>query len=113
MANRLPQGALARIDIRKLEDYCLNPLHPRGRHKARIFQEVLGLTRDDAVWLRHALLAAAKSGDATVLTNDVWGTQWRVDTQMTRQGRAVVVRSIWIIRTGELHPRFVSGWVLK
>ena len=113
MATRLPQGALALIDVRKLEDYCLNPSHPRGRHKAHVFQEVLGLTREDAVWLRDALLAAAKSGEATPLTSDIWGAQWRVDAQMTRQARSVMVRTIWIIRTGELRPRFVSAWVLK
>jgi hypothetical protein len=27
----------ASIDLRKLSDYCLNPLHPIGKHKARVF----------------------------------------------------------------------------
>jgi hypothetical protein len=113
MATRLPHGALATVEIRKLVDYCLDPSHPRGHHKARVFQEVLGLTCDDAIWLRDAMLAAAKSADAVLLTTGVWGDQWRVDVQMTRQRRTVVVRSTWIIRTGEFRPRFVSCWVLK
>jgi hypothetical protein len=37
MTNRLPNADLAVFDIRKIADYCLNPLHPRGRHKARVF----------------------------------------------------------------------------
>jgi|SRR5580658_3327066 hypothetical protein len=113
MATRLPHGALATADIRKLEDYCLNPSHPRGRHKAQIFREVLGLARDDSIWLRDAMLAAAEGGDAKLMTSDSWGDQWRIDTQMTRQRRTVMVRSLWIIRTGEFRPRFVSCWVLK
>lgn len=41
---RLPGGEHAVVEIKKLRGYCLNPLHPRGRHKARVFSSVLGLT---------------------------------------------------------------------
>jgi hypothetical protein len=51
MTNRLPQSDEAILDVRKIEDYCLNPSHPRGRHKARVFRDALGIHRDDAVWL--------------------------------------------------------------
>ena len=113
MVQRLPNGAQALVDLRKLEDYCLNLSHPRGRHKALVFRDVLGLTWADAAWLRDALLTAAERDEAIPVTSDAWGEQWRVDTQMTRQGRTVVVRSVWIVRTGEMYPRFVSGWVLR
>jgi hypothetical protein len=56
MTTRLPRGEEAILDIRKIEDYCLNPLHPRGRHKARVFREALNLQRDDAVWLETLCL---------------------------------------------------------
>src|ERR1700730_13650383 len=101
MAINLPNGDLAVVDIRKIEDYCLSPSHQRGRHKAQVFREVLGLTRADANWLRDGLLMAATSADAVLVTRDAWGEQWRVDVRMTRQGRSVVVRSNWIIRTDE------------
>ncbi len=39
MTKRLPHGDQAILDMRKIEDYCLNPSHPRGRHKARVFRE--------------------------------------------------------------------------
>jgi hypothetical protein len=29
-----------------------------------------------------------------------------------RQGKSAVVRTIWIVRTGESMPRFVTCWVL-
>jgi len=41
---RLPQSYQAILDIRKVEDYCLNPLHPRGRHKARYSGRLSALT---------------------------------------------------------------------
>ena len=41
MTTHLPGGDKAVLDIRKIEDYCLSPIHPRGRHKARVFREAL------------------------------------------------------------------------
>jgi hypothetical protein len=55
------------LDIRKIEDYSLNPAHPRGRHKARVFREALGLERGDAAWLRDVLIEAAREGEALQL----------------------------------------------
>ena len=51
MVTYLPNGDRAIVDIRKLADYCLNPSHPRGRHKARVFRQAAGLQQDDAAWL--------------------------------------------------------------
>ncbi len=112
MMTRLPHGDEAILDIRKVEDYCMSPSHPRGRHKARVFREALGLQRRDAAWLRNALLEAARSSEASLIVVDPWGTHWRLDATITRQGKSVVVRTIWIVRTGESAPRFVTRWVL-
>lgn len=45
---KIPNAARAIVDIEKLRDYCLNPEHPRGRHKARVFARRLGLYVRDA-----------------------------------------------------------------
>ena len=109
---RLPRGDQAILDIRKIEDYCLNPSHPRGRHKARVFRQSLGVQQDNAAWLRDTLLEAARSADAQPIAADTWGVQWRLDAVVTRQGKSAVIRTIWIVRTGESVPRFVTCWVL-
>jgi len=108
----LPFGEQAIFNIRKLEDYCLDATHPRGRHKARVFREALGIGRGDSTWLRAQLLEAIRETDATELTPDHFGQRWRVDVPITRHERTVVVRTVWIVRTGERAPRFVSSWVL-
>jgi len=41
-----PENAVA--DVRKLRDNCLNPEHPRGKHKAQVFSVALGLGAEDA-----------------------------------------------------------------
>ncbi len=112
MTTRLPHSDEAILDIRKIEDYCLSPSHPRGRHKARVFREALDLQRSDAAWLRDALLEAARSNEASQDAVDAWGAHWRLDATIRRHGKTAVIRTMWIVRTGETAPRFVTCWVL-
>jgi len=110
--SRLPYLEFAILDQRKLEGYCLNAEHPRGRHKARVFREALGIEKTEANWLRDALLAALEKSDAIALETDAFGARWRCDLPVTRQNRHAVVRTIWIVQPGETLPRFVTCWVL-
>jgi hypothetical protein len=113
MTSRLPHSDRAILDIRKIEDYCLSPVHPRGRHKARVFREVFDLQQSDAAWMRDVLLDAARSSEASQVSSDVWGTYWRCDVSIKRQAKSAVVRTIWIVRTGDNLPRFVTCWALR
>jgi hypothetical protein len=108
----LPNAELAILDIRKLEDYCLSPEHPRGRHKARVFRDALGIGPDGAQWLRDELLTAVLTGEAIEVNRDDFGARWRVDVPVARQSRQVVIRTIWMVRTGEAVPRFLTCWIL-
>ncbi|HVP83712.1 MAG TPA: hypothetical protein VMS78_03215 [Rhizomicrobium sp.] len=100
------------IDLRKLEDYCLSPDHLKGRHKARVFREALGIGREHAQWLKDHLLEGLATADALEIANDAFGTRWRIDIKLARQRKQAVVRTLWIIRTGEESLRFVTCWVL-
>jgi hypothetical protein len=112
MTTHLPNGDRAVLDVRKLEDYCLSPSHPRGRHKARVFRQALGLDQDDAAWLRAALLEAAAAGEAVPATTDAWGMYWQLDVVIRRHRKRAVVRTLWIVRTGEDLLRLVTCWVV-
>jgi hypothetical protein len=83
----LPNGDRAVLDIRKLEEYCLDPAHPRGRHKARVFVAALGVRKEHADWLRALLLEAARDNDAIELAADAYGRRWSIDMTVSRQGR--------------------------
>ena len=109
---RLPNSRGAILDIRKIDDYCLNTAHPRGRHKARVFRESLDIERGDAAWLRDCLLDATRNNDAVELVTDAFGRRWRIDVELTRHEKRAVIRSIWMIRTGEDVARFITCWVL-
>jgi hypothetical protein len=62
---KLPNAEWALLDIRKLADYCLSPVHPRGRHKARVFRDALDLSQDGSRVAAGGFTgwAAARRGD--------------------------------------------------
>jgi hypothetical protein len=64
---KLPGSADAIVELSKLRDYCLDPHHPRGRHKARVFLSAVGLAQTDAELLRAALIQAACEADAVAV----------------------------------------------
>ena len=108
---KLPNGEHAIVDRRKLEEYCLNAHHPRGRNKARVFASV-GIHLADADTLREALLAAARNSEAKLGTASPYGQRYLVDFDLVRNARTVRVRSTWIVRLGEELPRLTSCYVL-
>lgn len=108
---RLPHSDQAIVEMVKLQEYCLSLTHPRGRHKARVFAAVLGLTADDAESLRDALLQAARTEDATPADQDEFGQRYVIDFQMQGPQGTAIVRSAWIVRTGEQFPRLTSCYV--
>lgn len=109
---KLPNGDAAVVEIEKLRGYCLSVSHPRGRHKARVFNSALGLTTDDAEELRAALMGAARTSDATTGISDRFGARYIIDFEMKRGEKTAAIRSSWIIRSGETAPRFVTCFVL-
>lgn len=109
---KLPGGAAAIVETSKLRGYCLNPRHPRGRHKARVFLSALGLEQGDADFLRTALMDAAREGDAAAGESDDYGDRYTVDFKVVRGVREATVRSAWILLRGESAPRLTSCFVL-
>jgi len=108
---RLPNGECAIVDIRKLQGYCLNTHHLRGRNKARVFASI-GIREANSEELRAALLAAAVKTEARLGIANRYGQRYIVDFDLVRQGRIVSIRSTWIVRTGEDLPRLTSCYVL-
>ena len=104
----IPHAERAVVDIRKLRDYCLNPMHREGKQKARLFAAVLDMTADDAVDLREILLQAVKTHDAQLGRRDEYGQRYRVDFPFEWQDKRAIIRSAWIIEHGSNTPRLTS-----
>jgi hypothetical protein len=102
------------VDISKLRDYCLSEIHPRGRHKARVFHAALGLTAAEAEVLRQSLLNAVGDQPSELRSTvaDEYGQRHELDFVMTTDVGSARIQSIWIVRAGERVLRFISCYVL-
>jgi hypothetical protein len=109
---QLPNGERAVVSIEKLRDYCLHPTHRVGRHKAHVFESVLGLTAVHAENLQQWLLAAAQTGEAVLGMRNAYGQRYIVDFEVTTTVGTAVLRSTWIILVNEDVPRLTSCYVL-
>ena len=110
---KLPRADEARIDIAKLRDYSLNPLHPEGKHKARVFASALGYLAADAEKLRVLIIAAISTEEALKGVSDEHGDRYLVDFSIEGLRGIVTIRTAWIIDRGETVPRLVSCYVKR
>ena len=108
----IPHAERAVVDIRKLRDYCLNPMHDEGQHKARVFATALGMTADDAEDLRALLLQVVQTADAQVGRRDAYGQRYTVDFLLEWRGKRTMVRSGWIIEHDADTPRLTTCYPL-
>ena len=108
---KLPNAEMAVVDPRKILEYTLNPEHISGKHKALVFLNRLGIGKEQAELLRTACLGAVLREDAIEKARDSHGKRFQVDFLMIHQSQSAIVRTGWIIRTGEDFPRLTSCYV--
>jgi len=112
LANLLPYAERAVVDVRKLRDYCLNADHDEGKHKARLFSSILGMTADDAEDLRQILLEVVKTQEARLGRRDDFGQRYTIDFMLEWQNKSATVRSGWIIEHDSDIPRLTTCYPL-
>jgi len=108
----LPHAENAEVDIRKLRDYCLNPNHDQGKHKARLFSSILAMTADDAEGLRQILLEVVRTQEAQLGRRDQFGQRCIVDFMLEWQDRSATVRSGWILEHNSDVPKLTTCYPL-
>ncbi len=107
----LPSAKDAIIDIAKLRDYCLNPNHPRGKHKARVFEKALGYTQEDAEELRTQIKDLIVSSPCEIGRKDQYGQRYKVEITIRRKGKGAIVLRAWILKMAEQAPRLTTCYV--
>lgn len=105
---KLPHAERAVVEIGKLTAYSLNPEHEVGKHKAVVLKDALGLTLDDADWLRELILRRAAAEEAAAGPPSLFGVKYVVDMEVTRGALRAVVRTTWIVEHGTDFPRLTS-----
>lgn len=109
---KLPNGDRADPGS-KLQDYVLNNEHRSGRHKARVFESALGITREKGDAIVNALHEAAANSNDVISTGDQgFGATFEIRFPVTTERGTATVLSAWIIRHGEDFPRLVACFII-
>jgi len=102
------------LDPRKLTEYALNPNHPRGGHKARVFRSALGYNTQNYKSLKLQIESQVLDAEATQGLADKHGQRYVVDIPVQGQsGNEVVVRTCWIVPPGVKEARLTTLIVRK
>ena len=100
------------VDIRKLRDYCLNLEHDDGKHKARLFASILGMTAENAEELRQIILEIVKTHEAQLGRQDQFGQRYTLDFTIEWHNKRATLRSGWIIESGSEIPKLTTRYPL-
>jgi hypothetical protein len=96
------------IDILKIRDYCRNPAHPEGRHKARVFKAALNIRQGDAAWLDATICDAILDAAVVHLEQTAHGWRYDVDIEIRRDSHVAIMRTGWIARAEDGIPRLTT-----
>jgi hypothetical protein len=107
---KLPLAERAVVDASKVRDYLLSSEHPVGRFKARVFGAV-GYNQRDWSRLQRDFLALAITMEVELTASDEHGRRFVGTGNLAApNGWLLPVTTIWIIRSGEAAPRFVTAY---
>lgn len=108
---KLPNGDQAIVEDRKLLDYVLNPTHPVGRHHALLFDRLLGITSQNYLALKEALVQGAKEQGVEPGRPSEHGRKFNMRLEMSGPKGTKNVVAVWLIEQGTEHPRLVTCYV--
>ena len=106
---RLPNADRAVIDPVKLHGYLLSLHHPVGRFKAAFFL-ALGYASEDWRQLEADIRGQHLSQDAMREEQTQYGQKYVIRaTLVGPTGSSAEVVSVWVVRTSEEFPRFLTA----
>ena len=109
---KLPNGHRAELGD-KLEEYCLNADHPRGKNKARVFRSALGVTVANSYLLREAIQEAATNSTEAQVTGDKgYGMTYQMIFPMVTDAGEAKIMTGWIVEAGTDFPRLTTCYIL-
>ncbi|POD94446.1 S-type pyocin domain-containing protein [Pectobacterium odoriferum] len=102
----------ATIDKNKLTGYALNPEHPVGGHKAKVFESALGYNQSNVDELIEQVRLGAGSSPAALGNATNYGQQVIVDMPIEGiNGSSAIVRIGWFFDNGSDVPRLATIYV--
>lgn len=109
---KVPKGDKAQLGD-KLKRYSLNLQHLKGKDKAILFRDRLGITLTNKEILETALLNSLLNNEAVIYKIDQYGTHYDVKFSLTTTTGTTQVLGCWIIRTQEDFPRLTNTYPIN
>jgi hypothetical protein len=107
---QLPNRLQAYIPSEKLSAYLLSETHAVGKAKATLFL-ALGFNETNIALLEHGLLTLAHSALVQDVVPSPHGAQYIIERVLEApSGASPRIRTVWILETGEINPRFVTAY---
>jgi hypothetical protein len=107
---RIPNADRAVIDPAKLHGYLLSRSHPIGRFQAAFFH-ALGYSAEGWRQFEADLRDQHLRRDVTLESHTAYGRKYSIRaTLVGPAGSSADVVSVWVVRTGEEVPRFVTAY---
>jgi hypothetical protein len=107
---QLPNGLQAYIPSEKLSAYLLSETHAVGKAKATFFR-ALGFNETNLPLLEHGLLALAHNAPVQDVVPSPHGVKYIIEGVLEApSGASPRIRTVWILETGEINPRFVTAY---
>ena len=108
----IPNVQNAVVDIRKFRDYCLNPEHDDGKHKARLFSSIIGMMPDNAEELRQILVEVIQTHETLLGRREGFGQRYILEFTIEWQNKSATLPSGWIIEHDSEIPRLTTCYPL-
>ncbi len=104
---KLPNGHQADLGD-KIENYCLNPNHQKGKNKAILFENKLGINLSNSNILKKAIKQAAINESVIIRKINEYGTHYNMKFLLKTEFGESLILVAWIIRTNENFPRLTN-----
>ena len=109
---KLPNGHQADLGD-KIENYCLNINHQKGKNKAILFENKLGINLSNANILEKAIKKAAINESVIIRKVNEYGTHYNMKFLLKTDVGESLVLVAWVIRTNENFPRLTNCYPVK
>lgn len=98
----LPAEDQMLIPVAKLIDYALNDQHDKGKHKAKLFSELMAIGKDEWRFLAYQIRNELDHSRLEKIEATEYGIQYRAQMEVVGlNGRIVTLETRWIIRQDE------------
>lgn len=97
---------------KKLTEYCLNKEHETGKHKARVFDSILGIKKEDYKFLQAQLIQGLKKNKVKYRQLNCHGINFGAKIKIQgKNGKMAIVTTGWIYDFNKRNIRLTTAYI--